>query len=221
MNNAKPITVYRMALAEKTPAVNLIKNGIWDKKKCKYFKFLASCCTVYAKKKTKKKTTMKRLLICQPEFPWLRSIIVAWPLCKCHSGTVLQWLCCTHVNPALSCNDLCDQMMSSEGQQSSYATQCCLHKCHLELISHRMGRGHIMLISLKTHNCFSPNTFIIYKLGKNSLCSMIEGIFNYSSICFNYWNFSFANVYFCGTFELSSQAAYYHYYCCLCSASFL
>lgn len=35
-----------------------------------------------------------------------------------------------------------------------------------------------MLISLKTQNCFfPPNTFIFYKLAKNSPHSMIEGIF--------------------------------------------
>lgn len=77
------------------------------------------------------------------------------------------------------------------------------------------GRGPIMLIRLKARSCFSSNTLEIV----TAVWSRV--FFSYDSIRCNYWNFFFANVYFCWTSELICQPAFYHCYCCLCSAFFL
>lgn len=144
--------------------INGIKMGIWNRfiNKTKKLSGPLQC--------SKPKLTLKFFVTCQPEFAWLRSFIMPWPLCKCHGATVLQWLCCTVpltlwacINPALGCNDLCDQVMSVEGQRCAYATLFAQVSSWTYL---SQGGRQIILISIETKNHFPPVPYAFTSLLK-------------------------------------------------------
>lgn len=69
--------------------------------------------------------------MCQTEFAGFESFTVQWhdPCANArlelhYSDCAVQWHCglSANINPALSCDDLCDQTMSVQGQQCGYAT---------------------------------------------------------------------------------------------------
>lgn len=104
----------------------------------------------------KLKLTLNCSLMHQPEFAWLQSFIMPWPLCKCHGATVLQWLWCTVllccVSLHLFCFELCDQVTVVEGQHCAYATLPLAQLSSWTYLS--QGGRQTILISIETKNCF-------------------------------------------------------------------